>query len=193
EEIWQRVAPLAGKQGATIMLQPWPVAAPERIDTQAETDIEWLKLAIVGVRNIRGEMNIGPGKEIPLLLRNGDAADRERVAINEQFLKKLAKLSSVAWLETGAQAPMSATQLAGAVELLVPMADLIDKNAEIARLDKEIDKLAKQIEQLRTKLGNEGFVAKAPADVVAKERERQAGMETALSKLAEQRDQLQKL
>jgi valyl-tRNA synthetase len=198
EEIWQRVAPLAGRsltghQGKTIMLQPYPVADATRIDQQAETDIEWLKLAIVGVRNIRGEMNIGPGKEIPLLLRNGSAADRARVAANEQFLKKLAKLSSIAWLDAGAQAPMAATQLAGDVELLVPMADLIDKKAEIARLDKEIDKLAKQIEQLRSKLGNEGFVAKAPVEVVAKERERLATMESALSKFAEQRDQLRAL
>jgi valyl-tRNA synthetase len=193
EEIWQRVAPLAGKQGKTIMLQPYPVADAMRIDTQAEADIEWLKLAIVGVRNIRGEMNIGPGKEIPLLLRNGSAADRERVATNEQFLKKLAKLSSIAWLDAGAAAPMSATQLAGDIELLVPMADLIDKDAEIARLDKEIEKLAKQIDQLRGKLGNEGFVAKAPAEVVAKERERLAAMDSALVKLAEQRDQLRAL
>jgi valyl-tRNA synthetase len=193
EEIWQRVAPLAGKSGATIMLQPYPVANADRIDAQAETDIEWLKLAIVGVRNIRGEMNIGPGKEIPLLLRNGSATDRERVATNEQFLKKLAKLSSIAWLDAGAVAPMSATQLAGDVELLVPMADLIDKDAEIVRLDKEIEKLAKQIDQLRGKLGNEGFVGKAPAEVVAKERERLAAMDSALGKFAEQRDQLRAL
>jgi valyl-tRNA synthetase len=193
EEIWQRVAALAGKRGATIMLQPWPVADTARIDTQAEADIEWLKLAIIAVREIRKRINIGPGKEIPLLLRNGSAADRERVAANEQFLKKLAKLSSIEWLDAGAQAPMSATQLAGDVELLVPMADLIDKNAEIARLDKEIEKLAKQIDQLRTKLGNAGFVAKAPAEVVANERERQAGLETAVAKLGEQREQLRVL
>lgn len=195
EEIWQRVAPLAGRSEGhpTIMLAPYPIADSERIDTQAEADIEWLKLVILGVRNIRGEMNIGPGKEIPLLLRNGSAADRERVATNEQYLKKLAKLASIAWLEPGAPAPMAATQLAGEVELLVPMADLIDKGAEIARLDKEIDKLQKQVEQLRTKLGNEGFVAKAPAEVVAKERERQSAMEIAITKLAEQREQLLKL
>lgn len=190
EEIWQRAAPLAGKTGATLMLQPYPGAAEARVDAQAEADIEWLKLAIVGVRNIRGEMNIAPGVEIPLLLRNGSTADRQRVAENEQFLKKLAKLSSVAWLETGAEAPMAATQLAGEVELLVPMAGLIDKDAELARLDREIDKLDKELQRLAGKLGNADFVARAPADVVAKERDKQAQQQGALDTLRKQRERI---
>jgi valyl-tRNA synthetase len=190
EEIWQRVAPLAGRSGASIMLQPYPIADQGRVSVTAEADIDWLKAVILGVRNIRGEMNIAPGREIPLLLRNGDDDDRRRCVDNETFLKKLAKLSAIRWLEAGEEAPMSATQLAGAMELLVPMADLIDKSAEAARLGREIDKLAKEIERLETKLGNEGFVAKAPADVVAKERERCAAQRLALQQLEQQRERI---
>jgi valyl-tRNA synthetase len=193
EEIWQRVAPLAGRPttgpgGATIMLQDFPRANESRIDVQAESDIAWLKAVILGVRNIRGEMNISPAVEIPLLLRNGDAEDRRRSETNATFLKKLAKLAAIGWLEPGAEAPLAATQLAGSIELLVPMAGLIDKDAELARLTREIDKLAKELEKLETKLGNAAFTDRAPADVVAKEREKAVALQTALGQLQGQRD-----
>ena len=195
EEIWQRVAPLAGipvsqDQSDSLMLQRFPIANAERIDADAEADIEWLKKVIEAVRNIRGEMNIAPSREIPLLLRNGDDDDRRRSQQNATFLKKLAKLSDIRWLDAGEEAPLSATQLAGAVELLVPMADLIDKNAELARLTKEIDKIAKDIERIETKLGNPGFAAKAPADVVAKEREKCEAQRGAMQQLQQQRDRI---
>jgi valyl-tRNA synthetase len=142
---------------------------------------------ILGVRNIRGEMNISPAVEIPLLLRNGDAEDRRRSAANAAFLKKLAKLSAIDWLEAGAEAPLAATQLAGSIELLVPMAGLIDKDAELARLGREIDKLARELEKLESKLGNAAFTDRAPADVVAKEREKGTALQTALGQLRSQR------
>ncbi|HET8710096.1 MAG TPA: valine--tRNA ligase [Spongiibacteraceae bacterium] len=186
EEIWQRVAPLAGRTGSTIMLQDYPRINESRIDTTAESDIAWLKAVILGVRNIRGEMNISPAKEIALLLRNGDAEDHRRTNENATFLKKLAKLSSIEWLDAGTEPPPAATQLAGAMELLVPMAGLIDKNAELTRLNKEVDKLAQEITRLDTKLANPGFIDKAPAEVVAKERERLAAQQQALSQLKEQ-------
>ncbi len=195
EEIWQRVAPLAGhpvsqEQGESLMLQRYPVANAERIDAAAEADIEWLKRVIEAVRNIRGEMNIAPGREIALLLRNGDGDDRRRSEENSTFLKKLAKLSEIRWLDDGAEAPLSATQLAGAMELLVPMAGLIDKDAELARLTKEVDRIAKDIERIEGKLNNPGFAAKAPADVVAKEREKCDAQRLALQQLQQQRDRI---
>jgi valyl-tRNA synthetase len=91
EEIWQRLAPLAGIEGKTIMLQPWPVANEARIDQAAEDDIEWLKGLMLGTRNIRGEMNIGPGKPLPLFLKNVSAEDQRRLSENEALLKKLAR------------------------------------------------------------------------------------------------------
>ncbi len=186
EEIWQRIAPLAGIQGKTIMLQPWPVANEERIDPAAESDIEWLKELMLGTRNIRGEMNIGPGKPLPIFLKNVSADDQRRLTENEALLKKLARLESITVLAAGEEAPLSATALVGEMEVLVPMAGLIDKGAELARLDKEILRLQGEVQRVGGKLANAGFVDKAPAEVIDKERAKLAEAEQALGKLAEQ-------
>ena len=193
EEIWQRVAPLAGTlqgEGDSLMVQAWPQADESLIDEAATRDIEWLKGVIVAVRNIRAEMNIAPGKPLDVLLTKGGPADRERLAANRLFLAKLAKLASVEWLDDPDQAPLSATQLVGEMEVLVPMADLIDKEAELKRLDKEIDKQDKLIGGIEKKLSNEGFVAKAPAAVVEKERGKLADFQASRRLLAEQRDKI---
>ncbi|MEH6388662.1 MAG: class I tRNA ligase family protein, partial [Pseudomonas profundi] len=193
EEIWQRIAPLAGKAGPTIMLQPWPQSDDSRVDTIAESDIEWLKGLIIGVRNIRAEMNIGPGKPLELLLRKANSEDQRRLNENEAFLKKLAKLSSITVLGEADEAPLSATALVGELEVLVPMAGLIDKTAELARLDKEIGRLEGEIKRVAGKLGNAGFVDKAPAAVIDKERAKLAEAEQALTQLSEQRSHIASL
>ncbi|MBS7325697.1 MAG: valine--tRNA ligase, partial [Thiopseudomonas sp.] len=193
EEIWQRIAPLAGKKGSTIMLQPFPASEGDKLDAEAEGDIEWLKNVMLAVRNIRAEMNIGPGKAIPLYLANSSAEDRRRLQVNEVTLSKLAKLESISTLGAGQAAPMSATALVGDMQVLVPMAGLIDTAAELARLDKEIVRLQGEIKRVAGKLGNEGFVAKAPADVIEKERAKQAEYEQALAQLSEQREKMASL
>ncbi|WP_322527851.1 valine--tRNA ligase [Salinicola sp. LHM] len=200
EEIWQRVAPLAGTLAqtadagsASLMNQPWPEADASRIDEQSIRDIEWLKGVIVAVRNIRAEMNIAPGKPLDVLLTKGDAGDRDRLEANRLFLSKLAKLQSVSWLDDPAQAPLSATQLVGDMEVLVPMADLIDKDAELARLAKEIDKQDKLIVGIEKKLGNESFTAKAPEAVVEKERGKLKEYLAARQVLVEQRTKIAEL
>jgi valyl-tRNA synthetase len=186
EEIWQRIAPLAGKSGDSIMLQPFPQADEQKQDDQACADIEWLKGVIVAVRNIRGEMNISPAKKIPVLLRGDSAQGQRRMSENRQFLSSLAKLDSLEWFE-GDKAPMSATQLVGDMEVLVPMAGLIDKDAELKRLDKELDRLHKEIARVEGKLGNEKFTAKAPADVVEKEQQKLTDAQNNLKRLVQQR------
>jgi valyl-tRNA synthetase len=186
EEIWQTVAPIAGKTGPTIMLQPYPEAGEKAVDSAVNADIEWLKGVILGVRNIRGEMNIPPGKALPILLRNGDERDRQRLADNAQYLRKLAKLDSAGWLEAGREAPVAATALVGELEILVPMAGLIDRDAELARLSREIEKLEKESARIQGKLGNPAFVDKAPAAVVAKEQEKMQALRQALDTLQEQ-------
>jgi valyl-tRNA synthetase len=193
EEIWQRVKTLAGAAGDSIMLARYPQADSNRIDAQACADIAWLQQVILGIRNIRGEMNIPPGKQLPILLRNGDDSDRTRLGANQLFLMKLANIASINWLAAGDTAPLSATALAGNLEILIPMSDLIDKNAELARLQKETERLGKDSERIISKLDNESFVAKAPADVIAKERERLADNERALGKLREQMDAIRAL
>ncbi|HNI38420.1 MAG TPA: class I tRNA ligase family protein, partial [Pseudomonadales bacterium] len=170
EEIWQRVKALAGAAGDSIMLAHYPQFDAQKTDAQAETDIAWLQQVILGIRNIRGEMNIPPGKPLPVLLRNGNDDDRTRLAAYPLFLMKLANIASIDWLTADATAPLAATALVGALEILIPMSDLIDKNAELARLQKEIDKLQKDCERQQGKLSNDSFVAKAPPDVIAKER-----------------------
>ncbi|MGE8044827.1 valine--tRNA ligase [Pseudomonas monteilii] len=186
EEIWQRIAPLAGMQGKTLMLQPWPVANESRIDSAAEGDIEWLKELMVGLRNIRAEMNIGPGKPLPLFLKNASADDQRRLQENEALLKKLAKVEAFTVLGEQDEAPLSATALVGDLQVLVPMAGLIDKDAELARLNKEIQRLQGEVQRVGGKLSNAAFVDKAPPAVIDKERAKLAEAEQALANFTEQ-------
>lgn len=190
EEIWQRIKGQAGVQGETLMLQPWPVANESRIDAAAEGDIEWVKQLMLGVRQIRGEMKISMAKRIDIIVANASAEDLRRLADFEPLLSKLAKLESVRVLAAGEEAPMSATTLVGEMEVLVPMAGLIDKDAELARLDKEVARLQGEVKRVGGKLANEGFVAKAPAEVLEKERAKLAEAEQALAKMVEQRSKI---
>jgi valyl-tRNA synthetase len=189
EEIWQRVAPLAGQSGATIMTQAYPEADESKIDDKALGDVEWLKGVIVAIRNIRGEMDISPAKAIPVLLRNGNEEDQRRFKENEGFVKSLAKLESMTWL-TDEEAPMSSTQLVGSMEVLVPMAGLINLDAEISRLNKEIEKANKEIGRLSGKLNNKKFVSNAPKEVVEKEQAKLADAQSSQAKLAEQLEKI---
>jgi valyl-tRNA synthetase len=191
EEIWQNIAPLAGielkAEGDTIMLQPYPVADSSQVDQDALADIEWLKAVIIGVRNIRGEMNISPAKALPIYMTKGGANDQRRMQDNHQFLSKLANLESITWLDNPEDAPLCATALAGDLEILVPMAGIIDVGAELARLDREIEKNALEAKKLSGKLSNAKFVDNAPAEVVAKERQKLSDFESSLTQLQDKR------
>jgi len=195
EEIWQNIAPLAGitlnPNGDTIMLQPFPKADQTMIDNDADADIEWVKKVIIGVRNVRGEMNISPAKDLPIYMARGDATSKRRLEENRQFLSKLANLETITWLDDPAQAPLCATALAGDLEILVPMAGLIDVEAELARLDREIDKLGTEATKLSGKLSNPKFADNAPAEVVAKERQKLEDFEGSLSQLQEKRSAIE--
>ncbi len=193
EEIWQNVAPLANVRGETIMLQPYPAADPALIDEAAVAEMAWVQQFILGVRRIKGEMNIAPGKPLPVLLQNASPRDRERLARNRHYLDFLARLASVTLLEAGEEAPESATALVGEMKLLIPMAGLIDKAAELARLEKEIGRIEADVKRIEGKLANANFVERAPAAVVEKERGRLADQQSALAKLREQQEKIRKL
>jgi valyl-tRNA synthetase len=193
EEIWQKIAPLAGKDGKTIMLQPYPVADESKIDEKAEREMKWVMDFIVGVRKIRSGMNIAPSKPLPVLLEGGSAQDIAWLDANETFIKSLARTESIAWLAPDEVAPESATSLVGEMRILVPMAGLIDKDAELARLGKEIERLEKEVQRTEVKLGNEKFVGKAPADVVQKERDKLAEAQRSLESLQEQKGKIERL
>jgi valyl-tRNA synthetase len=193
EEIWQRVAPVAGRSGPTIMLASYPEPDAGLIDPGASADIDWLKGVVVAVRNIRGEMNIPPGRALPLLLVNGGDEDRRRLEENRSFLARLAKLDGITWIEPGQETPLSATGLVGGMEVLVPMADLIDREAEAKRLGREIEKTDGERNRTRAKLDNPGFVDKAPAAVVERERAKLGEQDEALERLRAQLASLQAL
>ncbi|WBA83503.1 valine--tRNA ligase [Endozoicomonas sp. GU-1] len=193
EAIWQNIKHSAGAAGDTLMLQSYPVSDPARIDETAERDIEWLKSFITGIRNIRAELNIGPSKPLNVLLRNTSADDVARLNANQTFLKSLAKLADIRVLAAGEEAPMATTQLVGSMEVLVPMAGLIDKDKESARLNKEIERFAKEVARFEGKLNNEKFISKAPADVVAKEQAKLAEAQAARAKLEEQLEAIRAL
>ncbi|WP_145501095.1 valine--tRNA ligase [Yersinia similis] len=186
ETIWQRVKTLKGITADTIMLQPFPEYDASQVDEQALSDLEWIKQTIIAVRNIRAEMNIAPGKPLEVMLRGANTQAQRRVLENQSFIQSLARLSSLTLLAEGDKGPVSVTKLVEGAEVLIPMAGLIDKATELDRLAKEVAKLDAEIERIEGKLGNEGFVARAPEAVVAKERERLAACAEAKQKLIEQ-------
>ncbi|OHV07726.1 valine--tRNA ligase [Kushneria phosphatilytica] len=196
EEIWQKVSILAGvdveRLGTSIMTQPWPVAETTRIDEAAIEDIEWLKGVIVAIREIRGEMNIAPGRTLSVYLTHGDKRDRQRLEDNALFLGKLARLESVRFAAPD-EVPVSAVQRVGAMEVRVPMAGLIDRDAELARLDRELEKQDKVIAGIEKKLANENFTAKAPAEVVEKEQGKLREAQSNREVLREQRATIEAL
>lgn len=168
------------------MLQPFPEFDAAQEDTLALNDLEWIKQAIIAVRNIRAEMNIAPGKPLEVLLRDATAEAQRRVEENRSFIQTLARLENITVLPAGDKGPVSVTKLIDGAELLIPMAGLIDKAAELDRLAKEVAKIEAEIGRIESKLSNEGFVARAPEAVVAKEREKMDGYAVAKAKLLEQ-------
>jgi valyl-tRNA synthetase len=193
EEIWQKLRPLAGVEGETLMLARYPEVDPARDDAEAETEIQWVQQFILGVRRIKGEMNIAPSKALPVLVTNASERDRAWIEQARPYLDFLARTESITVLADPAEAPESAIALVGEMKLLIPMAGLIDQDAELQRLDKEIAKLRSDIERIEGKLANPSFAAKAPAAVVQKERDRRGEQTAALENLTAQRERIARL
>ena len=186
DEIWQRVAPLCGLQGDSIMTQAFPTVDQAHQDNTVLADMEWVKSFIIGIRNIRGEMDISPNKPLSVLLRNTSAQDQQRLELTQSFLAKLAKLESIEVLSDSAQAPACATALVGEMEIMIPMAGLIDKEAELSRISKSLEKIEKDYTRTQGKLSNEKFVSNAPAAVIDKEREKLESLTMQIEKLKAQ-------
>jgi valyl-tRNA synthetase len=186
EEIWQKVRPLAGVDGETIMLAPYPVADAAADDPEAVDEMEWVQQFILGVRRIKGEMNIAPGKPLPVLVANASERDRQWLVAARPYLDFLARTESITVLDDEREAPESAISLVGDMKVLIPIAGLIDKDAELKRLDKEIARLRVDIGRIEAKLANPNFVDKAPAAVVQKERDRLSEQGAAVANLVAQ-------
>ena len=188
ESIWQSVKPLVdGVEGDTIMTQALPQFNEENFNAEIVADIEWVKTFITAIRNLRAEYDIAPSKGLSVMVKLADEKDAARIEANKTVLSSLAKLDEIKVLAEGEETPACATKLVEKSELMIPMAGLIDKDAELARLDGEIKKTHGEIKRIEGKLGNEGFVAKAPEAVVAKEREKLVGYQETLAKLEEQK------
>jgi valyl-tRNA synthetase len=193
EEIWQRVAPRAGKTGTSIMRQPFPATSPDAAVPEIEAEMRWVMDFILGVRRIRGELDIAPSVQIPARLQGASPDDLARFAGNEAVIRRLAGISGAIPLAAGEEPPQAAAALLGELRILVPMAGLIDVDAELARLGKRRSKLEQELERATAKLGNENFVRNAPTEVVAQERERIAGFKRELAQLAEQNERVTSL
>jgi len=193
EEIWQKTAKFASISGDTIMLQPYPTVDDQVINLDSEAEIQWLKTIVLGIRQIRGEMNIPPNKPLTILLNKGDKIDKKRLKKNHLYLTNLAKLENITWLYPNDPIPPCATALAGEMEILIPLSGLIDKTDELARLDKTITKLQQDITKTENKLNNADFTEKAPASVVAREKKRHSELQSALDKLKAQQQKFQLL
>jgi valyl-tRNA synthetase len=186
EALWQTVAPLAGKTldpaGDSIMRQQYPEPNPEKIDEAAEAWMLQLKALTDACRNLRGEMQLSPALRVPLFIES-DAADQARLQSFAPYLQALGKLSEVNVVPALPESP-APVSIAGGTKLMLKVE--IDVAAERERLSKEITRLDGEIAKVNGKLGNESFVARAPAAVVAQEQERLSNFSATIAKLREQ-------
>ena len=188
EDLWRRVAAVAGVEGETVMLQPWP--EPGEADPEAEAEVEWIKTFVLAVRHVRGEMDLASGRRIAVRLQGGDSLDARRVDAHRELLVSLARLDGLTWLDPDAPPPPGAAAFAGSLKILLPFEGTVDLAAERARLEREIEKRERDLGQVEAKLANEAFVTRAPAPVVEKQRERAAELGRAVGRL---RDQVERL
>lgn len=193
EEIWQSVAPRLGRQGDTIMLAAWPTSDAEQSDTTAEDEIEWLKTVISAVRTIRSEANIAPSETLEVLLGNATSRDAANLEKHLPSLQKLAKVGSAKVLTETDEEPPVLSALAGTLEVMVPMAGVIDINNELSRLDKELERMTADQARTFAKLANKNFVDRAPEAVVAKEKMKLEELEAGISSLRAQKSKIEQL
>ncbi len=186
EAIWQRAAPLTGRSGETVMLAPYPRPEEFPTDAASESEVGWIQALVLAVRQIRGEMNINPGRRIPVLLKGTSAQDRQRLEQHRPYLERLAVTTTIELLSAEATAPESATALIGELVVLVPMAGLIDAAAECERLQKLLNRAESDLAKVRTRLENASFVSQAPAAVVAGEQARAVELERMATGLKDQ-------
>ena len=188
EEIWQRVAKILGKEGKTIMLQPYPVPLQAGLDEAVSDEMQWFKEFILNVRRIRAERNISPGKFLPASFKGGTSEEIDWLRRHEKYIRTLGKVVSITQVDL---APADAAiGMAGTMTVFVSLADMIDPEIELDRLAKEIRKLEGDLERIRKKLEDDNFVNRAPGEIVMKEKDRQEDMSIALGKLKEQYERI---
>ena len=193
EEIFEQSQKLQSNSTGKLISQPFPEPNKDLLNTEAEAEIDWLKEFILGIRKIRGEMNISPGKPLPCFVKSYSSKDQSYIDNNKAMLFALAKLDTVDLLSQDEEEPESAIALVGEMKILIPLAGLIDKGAERDRLNKEIEKLSKLKSQFAAKLNNEKFINGAPEAVVNNEKDKNEITENALKDLNQQLVKISKL
>ena len=191
EEIWQRVKTPLEIDGDSIMLQPFPVA--ELPDELAEQDVEWVKNVIQGIRRIRSELNLSPGKALDVLFQAGHTIDRDRQQRFSGVLAQLARIQSADWVEDSADTAQCAVALVGDLKILIPLKGLVDVDEELSRLNRQLDREKAELGKSKGKLGNSRFVDNAPQAVVEQERERLVAHQANVENLLAQINQLEAL
>lgn len=193
EEIFEQCNAILGKDSSSLMSKSYPEVDTKFVSVASETEVEWLQAFILGIRQIRGEMNIPSNKPLNCFVQNFNKTDETYLNKHINILNTLSKMETIDKLSASDEAPESATALVGDMKILIPLAGLIDKEQEIARLNKEIEKLEKQKMQFESKLSNEKFVNSAPEAIVNTEKERLASTQNAIADLSEQLKKIGKL
>ena len=192
DEIWQRVGPLAGRTGPSVMLQPYPRPEEFPADPDAESQVAALRAVVLGIRQIRGELDVPPSRSTPVYVRSERAGDGEAVAALAATMARIANLDAVQMVDSEKDLPPCAIAIVDGRTVLAPFARLVDDaSSELARLEKRRAKASQDLGKCVAKLGNDSFVANAPPEVVAKERERVADLERQLQQLGEQMRRLE--
>jgi valyl-tRNA synthetase len=187
EEIWQKVGPLAGRTDGTIMLQPYPAAAEFAPDAMAERDIAALQAVVLGIRQIRGELDVPHSRATPVYVRSDKAGDAEAIRALAATIRRIANLESIELVQSEADLPPCAIAISAGRTVLAPFDRLIDDvSAELARLEKRGARTRQERDKCAAKLANANFVANAPESVVVQERDRIAEFERQLGQLDEQ-------
>lgn len=179
EELWQKIP---NTTPSILLVHKFPTVN-SLSNLEIEGIVSDLQAIIIAVRNIRGEMNIAPGKPLPLLIANANVAEQQLIVTHTDLLKSLAKLSDITFLSAADQKPAAATSLVKDMQILIPMEGLINKDAELVRLNKELEKLNKEVDKAKAKLDNPSYLQKAPKEVVAKEQQNLADLQVAIEKI----------
>ncbi len=181
EEIWQKL----GIEEETIMLSDFPVEDKALIDKETEDEFDYLKEIITAIRNIRGEANVSPAKKIEVIFKTISNDEREILKNNGKILDKLANVEKYRFTPEAEIPELAGFRLVETTEIYVPLADLIDKKKEIAKLEKDIEKTQKELDKVLGKLSNESFVSKAPQAIIDKENSIREELETKIAKFKE--------
>jgi valyl-tRNA synthetase len=170
EEIWQRVKTPLDMDGDSIMLEPFPVAGP--FDEASEHDVDWARNVIQGIRRIRSELNLSPGKPLDVQFQAGDGTDRERQERFDGVLSQLGRIQSSVWVDDDADTGQCAVALVGDLKVLIPLAGLVDVEEELSRLSRQLERESSELRKSEGKLSNQRFVENAPEAVVEQDRQR---------------------